>query len=609
MTFRLRSKTTRARRNPFESEERRDTLVVVGFVTLIVLLIFGIVAAVALNYYDQNIRPLANVGGTEISPSMVRDRGTLDQARLTRDEGRYRVLQQTNEIDAAQLSTALDGLNTKTQALTSDAVAEELIDLIYQNQLATSEGVPPTAGEIDAAVNKEFSTPEQRHVFEIAVKPVAASDTGPTVVERQAAIDKANQALAELQAGTDFATVAQKYSSDTSAASGGDAGFMSADNPVDPAWTTSLFALPQDGTTPVTASAGCSNPSAGDCVYRIGRVTEIKPGGVDQAYKDKVMAKMSADSVRQLVGWESAASKLKDKITTASTAGTVDQVHLAEIIIRNTETTDTADDPTADQGEVHFSQILFAPNDNPDSAADLDAADPAWVKARTDADAAFAELNAITDPQARADKFAELAKAQSDDDATKANGGNVDFTTRSLLPTNVAAALFDTQHQKGDLIGPIKDETGYYVMLFDEHRGTPQQRLDALKADIAAGVDWNTLVTKYSDGTDVDKANGADIGWFTRDMLKSIEGDTVDKIFALQPNQISDPIVFSSDSYIFKALDHATRPLDPNQVAQLTDPDFGAFANWYSDKKNAAETDKTITRAGQQAPTDTSQPS
>ena len=361
---------------------------------------------------------------------------------------------------------------------------------------------------------------------------------------------------------------------------------MSANNPVDAAWTKALFGLAQNGTTPVMASLGCSRSDAGDCLYRIGRVTEIRPGALDQAYKDRVMAKMSADELRQIVGWETSAGKLRDKITAASTTGNVDQVHLAEIIIRNTET-DQTDDPTAKDGEVHFSQILFAPNDNPDTAADLPETDPAWVKARTDADAAVAELNGITDVQARTDKFAEIAKASSDDDATKAAGGNVDFETRSLMPTNVAAALFDSQHQKGDVIGPIKDETGYYVLLFDERRGTPQERLTALKADIAAGVDWNTLVTKYSDGTDVDKANGADIGWFTRDMLKSIEGDTVDKIFALQPNQISDPIVFSSDSYVFKALDHQMRPLDPNQVAQLTDPDFGAFANWYSDKKNA----------------------
>ena len=248
------------------------------------------------------------------------------------------------------------------------------------------------------------------------------------------------------------------------------------------------------------ASLGCSRSDAGDCLYRIGRVTEIRPGALDQAYKDKVMAKISTDELRQIVGWETSAGKLRDKITAASTTGNVDQVHLAEIIIRNTET-DQTDDPTAKDGEVHFSQILFAPNDNPDTAADLPETDPAWVKARTDADAAVAELNAITDAQARTDKFAEIAKASSDDDATKAAGGNVDFETRSLMPTNVAAALFDSQHQKADVIGPIKDETGYYVMLFDERRGTPQERLTALKADIAAGVDWNTLVTKYSDGT------------------------------------------------------------------------------------------------------------
>ncbi len=462
MTFRLRSKTSRARRNPFETEERRDTLVIVGFVSLIVLLIVGVVAAFALSYYDQNIRPLAQVGGKDISPGLLRDRVNLDQARLTRDEGRYRVLQQTNEIDAAQLSTALDDINTKTQGLTPDSVTEELIDLMYQDQLAGSEGVAPTSAEIDAAVDKEFNTPEQRHVFEIAVKPEVTGDNAPTVAQRQAAIDKANQALAELNAGADFATVAQKYGSNTSAANGGDEGFMSANNPVDAAWTKALFGLAQNGTTPVMASLGCSRPDAGDCLYRIGRVTEIRPGALDQAYKDRVMAKMSADELRQIVGWETSAGKLRDKITTASTTGNVDQVHLAEIIIRNTET-DQTDDPTAKDGEVHFSQILYAPNDNPDTAADLPETDPAWVKARTDADAAVAELNGITDVQARTDKFAEIAKASSDDDATKAAGGNVDFETRSLMPTNVAAALFDSQHQKGDVIGPIKDETGYYV--------------------------------------------------------------------------------------------------------------------------------------------------
>jgi parvulin-like peptidyl-prolyl isomerase len=592
----------------FEAEERRDTLVIVGFVTLIVLLVFGIVAALALDYYDQNIRPLAQVGSTAIGPTMVRDRTALEQLRLSRDEGRYRVLAQNNEIDAAQYQTAVDDLNTKSQGLTTDAIAEELVDLIYQDQLSGTEGVTPTAAEIDAAVEKEFNAPEQRHVFQISVKPESTGDAAPTVVQRQAAIDKANQALAALNGGADFATVARQYSSDPSAANGGDAGFMSANNPVDKSWTEALFALPQNGTTPVIASLGCSRSDAGDCLYKIGRVTEIRPGGADPGYKDKVLAKVSMDSVRQQVAWETAAAKLRAKITADQTTGDIDQVHLAEIIIRNTEAADE-EDTTADQGEIHFSQILFAPNDDPDTAADLPETDPAWAKARTDADAAVAEVNAITDVQARSDRFAEIAKAQSDDDATKSGGGNVDFTSRSLLPTEVAKALFDSQHQKGDVIGPIKDDTGLYVMLFEERRGTPQERLTALKADIAAGKDWNELVNTYSDGTDTDRANGGDIGWFTRDMLGAIEADTVDKIFGLQRDQVSEPIVFSSDSYVFKALDHLPRPLDPNQVAQLSDPEFGAFATWYADKKNEAETSKVITRAGEEIPTDTSEPS
>jgi parvulin-like peptidyl-prolyl isomerase len=595
----------------FENEERRQSLLIFLFIGLIVLLVVGLVAAFALDYYDQNLRPVANVGGTDIGPGLVRSRTILDQLRLSRDEGRYRVLQQTNEITAVQASNAVDGLNSKAQAITADSVKEELIDLLYQNILAGQESVSPSAADVAAAVDKEFTTPEQRHFLIISVKPDSTGSAAPTIQQRQAAIDKANQALAEVQAGTDWATVAKEFSSDPSAANGGDGGTISASNPVDPSWTKALFALPEGGTTGVVASLGCARSDAGDCLYQIGRVTAITPGGPDTAYHDKVLAKMSADDVRQIVGWELAADRLRDKITATAISGPVDQVHLAEIIIRNTEASAEQDqDPTADQGEVHFAQILFAPNDDPSNAASVPAIDPAWAKAENDANAAFAQLNAITDPKARSDQFATMASASSDDEASKADGGNVAFSARSLLPSAVAAALFDTPHVDGDLLGPIKDENGYYVLLFHEHRGSPKQRLDQLKADIAANKDWNTLVTTYSDGTDTDKANGGDIGWFTQDMLKTVEKDTVAKIFALQAGQVSDPIVFGTDSYVFKALDHTSRPLDPNQVAQLEDPDYGAYATWYSDKKDEATANHIIVRPGEEpAPTDTAAPS
>jgi parvulin-like peptidyl-prolyl isomerase len=618
VTLRPRSRTTRSRRSLFPADDRRDSLVIVGFIGLIALLVVGLPLAIGLAYYDQNLRPLAHVGSQEISPAMVRDRTALDQERISRDDGRLGVLQVNNEIDVTTMNSKKSELESKSQQLTSDSVSEELIDLIFQSQLAAQEGVTPSDADISAAVDREFNTPERRHILVISVKPEITGDAArPTIAQRAVAIEDAKKALAALQSGTDWAAVAAQYSDDPNATTGGDGGLISENNPTDPGWVKALFALPQGGTTGVVGALGCARADAGDCVYRIGRVVEIQPGQVDQAYRDRILAKMSQDRMREIVGWELAANRLRDTITARVTSGAIDQVHLAEIVIRNTEATgDEGDgaspspsaDPAAD-GEVHYSQILYAPKDDPQGTSALPSDDPSWTTAENDANAAFEQLNALTDPKARSDKFAEIAKAQSDDDASKADGGDVAFTTRDLVPSEVAKALFDSPHQDGDLIGPVRDEFGWYVLLFHERRGTPQERLTELKNELAAGADWNTLVEKYSDAETADKVDGGDIGWYSRDMLKQVEPETVDKLFALQAGQVSEPIVFGTDSLIFKALDHASRELDPNQLVQLNDPDFGAFNDWYSDKKTEAEANKVITRASDEAlpvePTDT----
>jgi parvulin-like peptidyl-prolyl isomerase len=619
VTLRPRSRTTRSRRSLFPADERRDALVVVGFIGAIALLAVGLVLAIGLAYYDQNLRPLAHVGSQEISPAMVRDRTALDQGRFARDDGRLGVLQINNEIDVATMNAKKNDIDSKKQQLTSDLVSEELIDLIFQSQLAAQEAVSPSDADIGAALDREFNTPERRHILVISVKPEVTGDAArPTIAQRAAAVEDAKKALAALQSGADWATVAAQYSDDPSATTGGDGGLISENNPTDPGWTKALFALPQGGTTGVVGALGCARSDAGDCVYRIGRVVEIQPGQLDQAYRDGILAKMSRERVREIVGWELAASRLRDTITTRITSGAIDQVHLAEIVIRNTEATGDEGDtgaspsPSADpaaEGEVHYAQILYAPKDDPQGTSALPSDDPSWTTAENDAKAAFDQLNALTDPKARSDKFAEIAKAQSDDDASKADGGDVAFTTRDLIPSEVAKALFDSPHQEGDLIGPVRDESGWYVLLFHERRGTPQERLTELKNQLAAGPDWNALVNKYSDAEAADKVDGGDIGWYSRDMLKQVESDTVDKLFALQAGQVSEPIVFGTDTLIFKALDHTTRELDPNQLVQLNDPEFGAFSDWYSDKKTAAEADHTITRASDEAlpvePTDT----
>lgn len=614
MTFRLRSRTRQSRRGLFEADDRRDALVNLGFVALIAVLGIGLLVAFGLAYYDQNLRPLARIGDREVSPGMVRDRAGLDQERLTRDEGRLRVLNTNHEIDTAAMNAAIQELTTRGEQLTPESVAEEVVDLLFQSQLAAEQQLVPSDADISAAVEREFTTPERRHFLVIAVKPETTGDAEPTINQRFAAIDRAKEALGKVTSGADWATVAKEYSSDPSAANGGDGGLISENNPTDPRWTDALFEQPLNGTTAIVASLGCARSDGGECLYRIGRVIEITAGGPDQGYRDQVMARLSADGVRQIIAWELAAERLRDKVTADATTGSVDQLHLAEIIVRNTDPGEGEepgeDDATDAQGETHFSQILYAPKDDPSTAPDLPTTDPAWTTAENEAKTAYDELIALTDPQARSDRFAEIAKQVSDDDATKADGGDVDFTTRSLLPDAVGVALFDTEHQNGDLLTPVKDENGWYLLLFHEHRGTPAERLAQLKAEIAAGADWNTLVEKYSDAEEVDAAPDGDIGWYTREMLSAVEDEKVDMLFALDTGEVSEEIVFGTDSFIFKALEHVARELDPNQIAQLNDPDFGAYSDWYADKKSEAEANRVITRAGEEAPvpTDTAEP-
>ena len=73
------------------------------------------------------------------------------------------------------------------------------------------------------------------------------------------------------------------------------------------------------------------------------------------------------------------------------------------------------------------------------------------------------------------------------------------------------------------------------------------------------------MVDKYSDAEAADKVDGGDIGWYSRDMLKQVEPETVDKFFALQAGQISDVIESRRGFHIIQVTDkrpEGTIPFD-----------------------------------------------
>ncbi|MEP7378146.1 MAG: peptidylprolyl isomerase [Chloroflexota bacterium] len=571
-------------RRLFEGEERQQATVTVLFIGAIVLVILALVGGVGLAWYNDNLRPLAKVGSAEIGPQLMRDRVAFETWRIGRDQDRVTLALQNNEIDSTTASSRIDALNQQLNGLSTSGL-DDLIDIVYQSQLATDQGITVGDDQVNTLLDEEVAGVERRHMWEIVVKPVAAdAAAGPTQSEQKVALDKAQAALDAINAGGDWATIAHQYSTGDSEPAGGDLGIATANKISDLEFQKELFELPLNGTTGIV--------KGGDGYYRIGRVTEIDPAGEQPGLRDQLFTRLPESSVRTLLTYESGAGQLHDKITNDALAATPEQVRLAVIYIEGEAPDPSASpDPIAAQGEVDYSEIVFAPGDNLDTASDLPADDPAWTKAQTDAQVIYDQLKAITDPEQRKTNFAELAKNNSDSD-TGQDGGSVGFVTRDSPPTAVGDALFTGTFTSGDLVGtgPIRGDDAYYVLLFNVKRASVTDRIQAVKDALAApGADFNAIAGQLSEGPE--KKDNGEIGWLTKDQLSS---DIVDKVFALAVGQVSDLIPLGGGQYFVKVEDRLVRPLDPDQIPNIRGT---AFSTWYSDKLTAAEADGTITRA------------
>ena len=175
-------------RGLFEGEERQQATVTVLFIGAIILVVLALIGAVALAWYNDNLRPLARVGTVEIGPQLMRDRVAFETWRIGRDEDRVTEAQINGEIDATTASTRLSALNDQLTQLSTTGL-DDLIDIIYQSQLATGEGITVTPADVDTRLTQEVAGVEKRHMWEIVVKPTIADATnGATLTEQHAAL-------------------------------------------------------------------------------------------------------------------------------------------------------------------------------------------------------------------------------------------------------------------------------------------------------------------------------------------------------------------------------------------------------------------------------------
>jgi peptidyl-prolyl cis-trans isomerase D len=120
---------------------------------------------------------------------------------------------------------------------------------------------------------------------------------------------------------------------------------------------------------------------------------------------------------------------------------------------------------------ITAAHLLFSPGHDAASARELPANDPGWTEALERARLAVESLCAISDRNVRAAVFAEMAGTSSDDPNTSDVGGSLGEFGYELMVTEFADALFLRESlEPGDIIGPVRTEFGWHVILYQSER-------------------------------------------------------------------------------------------------------------------------------------------
>ncbi len=568
MTFRAKPVVKRSHKPAWESQDRRNLYLNIGFGVVVALAVLILLIAAGLSWYNAHLAPVGSVNGQSITTDEFNDRLKIETRRLEEAERRIRTAGVAGQLTEAQANAQLQAVETQRQSLPTTAL-ERLIDQHLQAGLGAAEGVTVTPEDIDARLVVEATTPESRHAWLIEVAPeVTAGAVAPTAEQTAAARAKADAALKDLAAGKAWEDIAKTVSTDPTAQQAGDLGWVQADDTQeDEAYLAAVFAAEANAPTAVIEGE--------DGIFRIGRASEISPESVDADYQ----AKLQNDGIdlakyRAVVAADVMREKLEGKIV-ADASKPAPQRRVAELYIQDPGAA-VADDA------VKTRHILYSPKDDAQGAADLPDTDPAWAAAKAEADATYAKLQA--DPSL----FDSIARAESDESSATGptgSGGKLPyFDKASQIDEAFKAAILKEGLKPGDLIPPVKSDFGWHVIQ-KMYGPTDAERLAELKAQADAGADFGILARDNSEASDASR--GGDIGWLARGQFDEVAAAA---IFAAAVGKTSEVVTIPDDgSYLFKVFEEETRTPEGRQLDSIK---AKAFSDWYTAKKDAA----TITR-------------
>ncbi len=569
MTFRARPVVKRAQKPAWESRDRRNLYQNIAFGLVVLAAVLILAVAVALNHYDEHLKPVGSVDGQSITKDELRDRAIIEQWRVDEAERRIRTQVAAGRLTQAQADLQGQFIEQQRQQLAAIAL-ERIIDNRIQARLATDEGVTVADTDIDARFVVEATIKEARHVWWIEVKPqVDGGAAEPTAEQVAAARTKIDAALVDLRGGKSWDDIARVVSTDTAtAAQAGDLGWLQADDgQTDEAFLVAVFAAAANTPTDVIEGA--------DGIFRIGRVTEIAPESVDAAYRDKIVNDdIDLTTYRAAVRGDVVRQKLEDKLVAdASKAGP--QRETTEIYLSQA-TVDLPDDA------VKVRHILYSPKDDPAAAqaGEISETDPSWTTAKADADAAYAKL------QADATQFDAIARAESDEESARGpdgSGGVLDayVSPDSDFVESFTQPILGAKAKDGQVLAPIKTEFGWHLVQIQSH--APD--LAAIKSQVDGGADFASIARAVSEGAEANQ--GGDLGWIAMGQLDSA---LTAAIFAAPVGKTSEVVTVAEDGqYLFKVTSEAERTPEGRQLEEIRSR---VFADWYQPKKDAI----TITR-------------
>ena len=562
MTFRVRPVDRgRTDREP----SRRNLYMNVGFGIAVVAAVLILVGVAATTWYNEHLAPAATINGQPITKDQFNERAAVEAFRLQQQGSRIQSELAAGRLTSAQAEARISALN---QQMGGEAfigtVVDKLIDTQIQAKLAADEGITVTDEQVDARILEDKTRKEERHVWLIAVEPaVDSGKTEPTDAQKAAAKKAADDALKSIKDGKAFEEVAKSVSTDSSKSSGGDLGWLDDSAQEDEAWQAAVFKLEANGLTDVILGE--------DGTYRIGRVTEIVPAEVDQAWDQKLaQAKIGQPAYRAAIRSEVVRKALEDKVVGQAT-GAGPQRRVAELYI--------AESATTGDKAVKTRHILFSPKDDPQNASKVPDSDPSWTTAGLEAQKAYAEL------QKNPKRFDYIARTQSDESSAQGNDGtggklpyfDADSEASGLDPAFAKAILADGL-QPGQILAPFKSAFGWHIVQV-MYRPPDSDEMAKLRAEAAGGASFTDLVRDFSEGPK--SGSGGMLGWIAKGQL---DDRLTTAIFAAPGTGLSDIVTVPGDGlYLFKILEQRTAEPDSDQLTAIK---ANAFKNWYAGKKD-----------------------